>query len=111
MLRPSDVREIRERIYHSQPEFAELLGRLRGVPISERTVESWEQGLIKKPIALYLTDLAAIETATKPRHDDCEMCRAHKAIVRKRNADMCQDCAIPHAKRDHYLAKKQTIGA
>ena len=111
MLRPSDVREIREGIYHSQPEFAELLGRLRGVPISDRTIEAWELGQMRKLITLYNTDLAAIKAATTPQHDKCQICRVDNAIVRKFEVDMCANCAAPQTQRDRRLLKKHAAVA
>lgn len=107
MLQPSDVREIREGIYHSQPEFAELLGRLRGVPISYRTIEAWELGQMRKLITLYNTDLAAIKAATAPRHHTCQVCHQQNAVVRKYETDMCPNCATPQTQRDSRLLKKQ----
>jgi len=107
MLAPNDVREIREGIYHSQPEFADLLGRLRGVPISHRTIEAWELGQMRKLITLYNTDLAAIKAATTPQHHTCQVCRAQKAIVRKCELDMCANCATPETQRDRRLLQKQ----
>ena len=111
MFQPSDVREIRESIYHSQPEFAELLGRLRGVPISDRTIEAWELGQMRKLITLYKTDIAAIEAATKPRQDNCQTCRMATAIVRKCEMDLCATCATPETQRDRRLLTKMAIGA
>lgn len=110
MLQPSEVREIREGIYHSQPEFAELLGRLRGVPISYRTIEAWELGAAKT-ITLYLTDLNSIKVATQPKHNTCEVCRVRAAIIRKCDTDLCQECATPQGQRDSRLLKKQAAMA
>jgi hypothetical protein len=108
MLQPDDVRKIRESIYHSQPEFAELIGRLRRVPISWRTVQNWELGRSNKPITFYQTDIDAIERATTPNRATCEVCQQQQAIVRKLNTNMCNTCATPLHQKDQRLLVQMT---
>lgn len=91
-MQPADLRKFRERIIHTQAEFADLLGRLRGVPLSWKTVEKWEQG-IRSRIPIYKTDIVAIEHATTPLGPKC-VCGV-RAIVRKNDTDLCGDCATP----------------
>lgn len=91
---PNDVRKLRERIIHTQFEFAELLSRLRGVSMSWRTVEGWESGRHNKPLPLYQTDVAAIENATTPHGPKCGLCGV-RAVVRKNDTDLCGECATP----------------
>lgn len=92
-MRPEDLVTLRDGILHTQREFAALLSLLRGAPVSARTVEGWELGRGKRDIPVYLTDVAAIERATKPQSRKCE-CGAG-AVVRKDEADLCSDCAEP----------------
>lgn len=93
---PSELQTLRESLLHTKIEFADLLGRLRGVPVRWRTVEEWEFGRPgrERPIPIYRLEIDAIKRATTPVNPTCETCN-DPAVVRKNETDLCGKCAMP----------------
>jgi hypothetical protein len=100
---PDELKTFRRSIFHTQREFALLLGAVRGASITHKAIEHWEAG--RRRIMLYQSDIAAIRDALRPHGNKCESC-GKRAVVRKKQRDLCGDCATPvhGGRRPRYVS-------